>query len=451
MTTHFSSFWGYQRPSASARPHYFRPLEDSAADERLLAAILRKDQAAAHHILQAASTGSWIEKFHIASTSENLPALVYERLLDMGLADAMRNCELSSGRKLLDVLKQEAEYAAIFFGGVDQRFVQLADLLGEQVVWIKGSALSRSLYERPQFRSVRDFDLLVRSGQEDSVLQSLQEFGFEPVWDVPGTCARYGVGPVGTLRSMSISPCNKFIQYQNLTLRKSGWPDVELKFDPLDTGLKMKELDRFFVECRRLVWRDRNFLAPSVVDHLILELTHFHKHGFEGWHWLYDIHLLTLKVDSDDGQWQELVRRCCHEGVGASAWAGLMLASDRLGSPVPSDVLRSLAPSQREWAVRFLTYTTTTEFLWNTATLWDMLLSAAFLGDRERKLSALWQTAIPTKEFLAKYYAGGKRLNWWVYPALWLLHCLVLVLPGGLVRKAFGRFLWRYRQEKTGQ
>jgi hypothetical protein len=427
-----------------------KPLALEEGDQQLIAALLRNDGASAREILNHwAGTRlgkTWADSLHVRVTSENLCPLIWERLWSLELLDAAAELTLSDGRSVLELIRQESNSASVYFTALDELFLKLSKLLGERVIWIKGPALSRTLYDRPQLRAFRDFDVIVCPGLEQATIDCLTENGFVPLWHKPGACAQFGIGPVGSFERLCIAPSPDCAPGPSIVFQKEGWPLIELKFDPLELGLRMKEIDRFFGDRSNSLWRGSSFLVPSTIDHLILELTHLHKHGFEGWHWLYDIHLLCSNPALTMDDWQEIVRRCRLEEISYSAWAGLRIVTDRLATAVPEEVFEQLQPPPSVVApLRFLI---STEFLWHSATLPELLLNAFLLGDRKRKLRVLREMTFPSKQFLRRYYLSGGELGDWVYPILLIIHLLVLVMPAGLTRRTIGRFFWQEKEQE---
>lgn len=445
------SFWVYQRSGSTKRPYHLRPLKISPADDRLISSLLSGDRQEALSILASGELEQSVDSLQQKITSQNLVALIYERLWNMELIKEVERFTLANQTNLAALIRQEAMLAVSAYNTLDERFRQIVDWLADDVVWIKGPALSRTLYERPHYRHSRDFDLIVRPGRATSVIAKLASQEFTAVWEEAGTSPQFGVGPTGSIDELSILPSSQYCSYSNLSLVRDNWPYVELKSDPLDTGLKMKELSRFFLDCQKVKWIEHEFYIPSPTDHLLLELTHLHKHGFEGWHWLYDIHLLALTVAKQPNAWTEFERRCHQEGIGASAWAGLTIAADRMATPVPPSTLDRLAPTHPAWAVNHFMFETTTEFLWNTATLPSLIANAFLLGDRQRKLTVLQETIFPAVTFLSNYYCSGSKLSYWQIPFVWLLHLLVVLLPGGVIRRTFGKHLWKHKTTKGKQ
>ncbi len=378
---------------------------------------------------------------------EKVSPLIYDCIFDLELNEQLAEFKLSDAESLLERLKVDSRLAHQRHLAFDELFTQLIDLFGalrNQAVWIKGPVVARTLYAQPYLRSSTDFDVLLMPEAAEAAIGKLEESGFVPLWNHPGECSQFGIGPVGSLEALSISPSKEFQQFFNIAFIKDGWPLVELKCDPWDKGLRAQDLKGFFERCQTFEWRRRQLLMPCVVDHLLLELTHFHKHSFVGWHWLYDIHLLVSKLSEQPQSWQELVRLCKQEDeLAVSAWAGLEIAFDRLGSAVPSEVLDELAPRDCNILVSCFTLTTNTAFVWNTTSLPMLLLNACFLGDRRRKLKVLRECLLPSGEFMSNYYCGGKPLSWLAYFTCLLLHWLVLLCPGGLTRRIVGPLIWR--------
>jgi hypothetical protein len=174
----------------------------------------------------------------------------------------------------------------------------------------------------------------------------------------------------------------------------------------------------------------------------MLQLSHLHKHYFLGWQWLFDIHLLVCVMNAQPTLWTEFVGRCNLEGINLSAWAGLQLAADRFHTEIPLDVMEALSPSSYSPADRLLAFTVDTEFLWNSAAITGLLWNACFVGDSQRKFAVLNKALMPDRKFLSEYYCHGQQISWVLYPWVLFVHWLVLLLPGGVVRRTFGKLLW---------
>jgi len=429
-----------------------RALEDLPAPKRLLAFILRKDVDGCQKALAEAKEQQLDDSFLSGGAASHICTLVYNHILELGIADELEQIELEDGSSLLSRIREFATQSRLIYERDNELFLALADAieeLREHAVWLKGTALARSLYDDPACRLSQDFDILIEPGKEQAVVRQLISNGFSPVWDNPGECHQFGVGPIGSLEEISLSPSKEFEFCHNLSFTRIDWPYVELKFDPLDRGLRTNDLNGFFKRTEWISWQGRDFKVPSIRDHLALSLTHFHKHGFVGWQWLYDIHLLASALNKES--WNEVVSQCEHEGIDLSAWAGLELSRDRLGTDVPQEVIDKLSPKKLGALSKVLTFTINTEFLWNSASLPMLLLNAAYLGDGKRKMKVLKETLFPSKSFLSKYYLGKEQMPFLLIPACLFIHWLVVLLPAGVVRRTFGLLIWRSSTKKLQQ
>ena len=438
------SFWILQRTGGfAAKLIRIKQLREAPFSDQLTAALLRQDQERCLELLAMDDSAQAQQELAKICSHSNIAALLFDRCCQLQLESAMNLIRLPDGMTLLSALKREAAVAISRFNRLDVLFSDLAHQLqdfGASIVWLKGPVLARSLYAQPYFRLSEDFDIFVSWQSRHAVIERLVRLGFKPILNDPGHCHQLGIGPVETVDELAIAPSLDFEHCHNLAMFKQNTIMLELKFDPLEQGLRMLELPRFEADSQKLSWSGGTFYAPDIADHLILELTHFHKHFFTGWQWLYDIHLLACELSKSADGWVEFVRRCRSEGITASAWAGLDLAADYLSTPVPPEVLRELAPQPE--AATWWTFMAGTEFLWNTTSLPELLFDALFLGNRARKLRAIKDCLFPTAEFLSQYYCRGRTVTWFSYPFVWLLHMLVLLLPGGLVRRTFGSWLW---------
>ncbi len=248
---------------------------------------------------------------------------------------------------------------------------------------------------------------------------------------------------------MFLVPQRELEGCHNLTMTAPGWPHLELKTNPLDNGVCMKELDRFFSDAVEVQWRDGKFRAPSLVDHLIVELVHLHKHRLFGFGWIHDVHMLCSKLNADPAQWRTLTARLKKEGVNESARAALVRVKSLLHTEIPDEVMDELGKGVV--LARPLTNFVSTEFVWNANGLPMLVLNAVTMGDGKRKLRILSESIFPDDQFLSDYYCDGQKLNVLSRLKSIVLHWLVLFLPAGVVRKTFGNAYWKHPDaEKFG-
>lgn len=419
--------------------------EDLPASERLMLAILRTDAEEARRIIDDLAPDAAAAAFVDCCQAHNLVAFLFDCCSRMMLLETLSNLKYKDRGSCLKLIKRDVGIAIARYERLNATFRQLNQSFlqaGLHPVWIKGPVMARTFYAQPYFRLSNDFDLLLRPDEYRTVVESLIRNGCRPIWDDPGHCHQFGVGPTGSLDKLSISPSAEIERWHNLSLVHPTGLHIEIKSDPLDTGLRMRELERFHNDCQWLSFEDQKFLAPSLIDHLMLEITHLHKHFFVGWAWLYDIHLLASELNRTPSSWNELVRRCRLEGVSTAAWAVLQLVLDWLDTDVPNNVIEQLAPPSCNVAARLLTFTADPEFLWNSSSILDLLQNACFLGDRKRKLEVLAACFFPDAKFLSDYYCNGAAVSPLRMPILLIIHWLIVVLPGGISRRLFGRFIF---------
>jgi hypothetical protein len=433
---------------ASCRIFTCKPLLEERPEERLIAYLLRGDAEEATRALLECSEEQIINSLYAHGGLSNIIALVYERVLDLEIYDRLANLKVQAEGhiSLLDGLKHKAQAAAHASSRLDKLFselISIADRIEQPIIWLKGPVLARTLYSNTTHRTSVDFDLLVEPSFDDFMLEQWKKSGFMPVWNNPACCTQFGIGPLGSLEKLSICPSQEFEPRHNLTLENKDWPYIEMKFEPFDYGFKMREPDRIFKDAAKLSWNGLHFKALDTTDHLIMQLTHLHKHGFRGWHCLYDIHLLGSELSKQSDNWLEFVRRANVEGVSAGCWAGLQLVRDRLGTAVPEYVFTELDTPPDTLATHLFTFTVCTEFQWNAASLPSLVLNALFQGDSDRKFKALRDTLFPSPEFLARYYFGREHISWVLQLLCLPVHLLIVLLPGGLVRHTFGKMIWR--------
>ncbi|MBY0359204.1 MAG: nucleotidyltransferase family protein [Candidatus Obscuribacterales bacterium] len=401
-----------------------------------IAALLRDDRALCGEILSSVSSKEAILDEILSS---GIPLLLLKRLYALGLNQLFFEDSALSMTKMMAALTTEYQRMDRYFNSL---LFELGDLR-ENILWLKGTSLSRNLYEEPTDRLSNDFDLLLRPGSEEAIFIRFQALGFVPVWSDPGHCHQYLVGPTGQFADLFKLPTAE-LRPHNLTMVKEGWPTLELKFSPLDNGLRLKEIDRLFADAERVEWRGLVFLAPSKLDHLLMELTHFHKHSLVGWSWLYDMHLLAESLSAEQGSWPEFLRRCQVEEASLSALLGLQEMVAQLKTNLPQSVLSDLERCTAGYPLCFAKCGTA--FLWNCCSLPELILNTFLLGDTNRKLKILASCLFPDDNFIRSYYFNDQQVSPLKMVLARFVNFFVLLLPAGIIRRSFGSFLW---QEKT--
>lgn len=420
-----------------------KPIAEESPSVKLVAALLRKDRESCLSALESEDQDLFSEQMRFDIADVRFCSLLLDRVYEMGMRAMLESDPQRAD--FLEFLKYGAIAETAAFDHVQPQFFELLRMLDsyrDRICWPQGIALSRTLYPNPRFRIAADFDILVKPDAAMSLLQLLNLNKFSPIIDTPEFCTRRGSGPISCFEDLFLAPSREYEPCEALAFSRPGWPVIEIKFDPLDNGLRMEELDRFWQEATIIRLNDREFQAPGLVDHLLLELAHLHKHGFFGWQWLFDIHLLCLEMNKTPVLWEQLLSRCRKESLEPSAWAGLVLAADRLGAVVPAQVLDRLMPSTSMFD-QLLIYTVSTRFVWNLHSLPMLLLNIAVTGNAARKFRVLSETVFPSCKFLSDYYAGGKTTGTLHALVLLWIHWLVLLLPSGITRRTLGRLIWK--------
>src|SRR5262249_15725454 len=243
----------------------FLPLEQESPAVRLMSALMRSDRETARSILATSDSSSWNEDFCNSVVQDRLASLIYRQIFELGLQEEF--AQPSQALNLpsqLDFIKAMVVQESADFARMDSQFSYLLQNLGElrdEVVWEKGIVLSRSLYARPEFRVSGDFDLIVGQQSSQSLTAVLEKLDFKRLLDDPGHWRQLGAGPVESIEDLLLVPTPEFIPCSVLSLDKENWPMIEIKFDPLDHGLVMKEHERFYSETALHLWNGHQYRA----------------------------------------------------------------------------------------------------------------------------------------------------------------------------------------------
>lgn len=431
---------------SSCRFFTLAPLSSLGPAEQLMAAMLSRDLLAEQ--ILSRQTGATIVAFWELLSQNELAGYVLESIYGLGLESAFRSISVEYDDGLTDVfslISRQAALESIKFEKFDKMFVKFLDstaAMKDQIVWLKGIVTSRTYrYGEPTQRLSSDFDCFLEQKYLTELNSILLVDDFHVIVGDNGFCNQLGVGPVCSLHDLFLVPDEELVPSAVLGYFKNRSPILDIKFNPLDCGLKMIELERFQRDTISVTWRGRQFIAPGLIDQLIVSLTHLEKDRFVGWKQLLDIKLLSETVNAEPENWKEFVRRCNVEGISTACCAGLSLAVDRLGLAGVNDVIAELGFKQ-SLAKRLFTFTVTPLFYWNTSSLPMLLANAAMSNNSSRKIKVLQRSIVPNKTFLSAYYMGGRQLTGINYCVALLLHWLVLLLPGGLIRRTFGKAIW---------
>jgi hypothetical protein len=199
------------------------------------------------------------------------------------------------------------------------------------VTVLKGPALARTIYPRPELRPYGDLDLTIRAHDENAATEILEQFGLH---EIPYEAEQARAAHADHVHGAS--------PYHRKFADDSGQVLVELHLDSLQIGMRPT--------CEAGRWQRAQPLPsmPGVLmlgpeDQLVQLSVHAHKHGFERLIWIKDIDLL-LRANGDRLQWSVVRAVAGREGVTSSVWYSVLLAHRILGMPVPPAAMAMLTP-----------------------------------------------------------------------------------------------------------
>lgn len=440
---------------------HIKTLEQLSAAERLFAALLRDDCAAAQAIFAGKDDLKTVcEALAELVRIESLACIIYERLVKLGLLQEFQRSNEPSIAEALASIRRMSMVNASNHYQLEQKFSRVLSVTSDfrdHALWVKGAHLSRTVYEPAYFRHFGDLDVIVEPSQLEPFVESLRSAGFTS-FHSPAYCNQLGVGPVNRPFDVIRVPLPGWIPTGAITMnRQSDGGLVDIKVGPFERGVQAIEFDRMFAEAEKAACLGTSYLGPSRPDHLVIMVCNFAKNRFKTWRTLLDIHMLTISLNQTPGSWQRFVAICKTESVSVAAWVSLRIAADRLHTPIPDSVLRELAPRESVFTTLF-SFTIEPAFVWNSTSLPMMLLNASVSADRKRKFDLLSRSILPSAEFLSAYYGKGQSgssvsddpasLNSRApmrpidYLRYLLMHWYVLLLPAGFVRRTFGQQWW---------
>ena len=200
------------------------------------------------------------------------------------------------------------------------------DATGARWLVMKGPALAKLVYKRPELRPYNDLDVLVERGRFADAVASLEDVGFRLLDTNWALVARTGAGQV------------------HLEDATGGFVDLHwhVLFDQ-----DVRHI--FAIPVEELLDRSRsteiNGIATHVLDPVDTQLhlcVHAALEGADRLLWLKDLEQVARHCGVD---WDELVHRARHWQVGLPVAVVLSRAQRALGAPIPEEVIEALAPS----------------------------------------------------------------------------------------------------------
>ncbi len=426
-----------------ANMQIFQPLHSSLpASSRVILSLLCRNRSAAQSALSKLVTPALVATLKDEIDKSGFSLFILDLIHELNLEPELAALPGEAGTIMW--LRRLAAADSLAQHIKAETAVSVAAVLnGLPCVFVKGIVMGRTLYEKPSHRLSYDIDLVVKATALPEIMKRLENLGYHANWT--GDCHQTDIGPCDSLEDVSLVPQEELDYFFSFSMSCQGKPSVEFKSNPLDTGLKMRELDRFFLTAELL---DDGITSPDSIDHLMLQLMHFHKDGLGGWRSLYDLNLLCNEVTARKG-WPEFFRRSSVEGIETSCWLGLSVVSGLFTTAVPHDVMKEAARTVKFPRLRPIAAACSPEFVWHKRNILGLLLNSVLLGDTRRKLRIMAGCLFPSRHFLSSYYAKGLPLTALTVVLLLFWHWLVFLLPGGVLRRTVGPSIWGKNSKPT--
>ncbi len=232
-------------------------------------------------------------------------------------------------------LIEESRKNAMHDMHLENAFLELAKAFAESginAVWLKGTALSRTVYPDAALRPCADLDILVPFDQREASLDILKskEYRF---YDDPSQ-----------LLPMDHPIFLKLTHHFHLKGRPPASVFIDLHFRLLrdEELLSQKDHKWFMEQVQTETFNDQVFSILKPEAHLLFLIAH------AVWHhereqlyliWYFDIHLLISKTELS---WKMIVEKAIDLKWNRTAEKALKLCEELFATPVPSDVFSKL-------------------------------------------------------------------------------------------------------------
>ncbi|HEY9679196.1 MAG TPA: nucleotidyltransferase family protein [Drouetiella sp.] len=418
--------------------HKLKRVEELPLQEQLFCAVVR--QAPDVVALLESTNIDCLQKLLDFLEKTGFGGLFLNALFDQSLVpnfnSAWNNHDKQFTAKLSHLSARESANSTQF----ESKFRDVLLYLNQEVnslIWVKGAHLARTIYPDKKYRQFGDFDVIVRRNKVEAVIELLEEKGFVAA-PIAANTNQFGAGPTRSVADLFLAPNHNWIPSSAVTMKFGTTYDVDIKLGPLDRGLQILEIERFFEDAAVYRCLEASYKAPSNVDHLMIMIRNLEKDRFQNWKSLMDVHLLAGSLNANELDWELFVARCAKEGIKTSAWTGLKVAENRFGSTVPSFVFKSLAP---RWPNQF-SFMAAPAYTWNSCGIPSLLFNAITAEDCQRKLEVLTKSLCPSREFLTAYFNIPTKLSGLRTLFYLFLYWYVLTVPAGVTRRSIGKKLW---------
>ncbi len=248
-------------------------------------------------------------------TAQNLAASLAPLIVDDAAPESVKERVRSQARNY-------HRWSALL-GFESIRFLRALTEAGIQGVLLKGLALARTVYTRPEHRTSVDIDVLVRRASLDPALEVLRELGYT-------RCH--------TLRHLTFYEQHHF----HLILENADSVVIELHWDlskPQDYC--RFDLDGFVTRTSPIEVDGLSVQVPSDEDQLLHAAYQSLCDGFPDLRRVLDAALVLKRGRVDPGLLAKLAR---DQGVATSLWLLLDLQRAILGEPIPPELERAVQP-----------------------------------------------------------------------------------------------------------
>jgi hypothetical protein len=274
---------------------------------------------------------------------------------------------------------------------------------GIEFVLMKGMALAYAAYPTPACRRQGDLDLWIRAEQCPTAMNTLEELGYEPHDKEdrpPALLTLYG----GEQQMIGSLPGSGLVELQ--------WPAIRGEWIR-----RTAHVDHAGIWERRVpvMIEDQPAFTLAPEDLLIHLCVHQAiNHQFDNI-WLRGLLDLHLLIQAQTPLWHVIVERARVWRVGVVVWTTLKLTKQFFGTPLPDELLNTLAPSSHQrWAIEQLCLDQAMLDMNPVGFRHRRFFIQIFIVDRARDVGyLLWRSLFPESSWLrARYNAESPGALW---------------------------------------
>lgn len=330
-------------------------------------------------VLPAAASAFPVERLLAVAAEEGVLPLLEWRLRGQSLPEALRE-GLSRGAR-------EAAQASLHRDAQLRRIASCLADVGIKSLLLKGPAFARSLYPEPHLRMSGDIDLLFGSRREaESAAEALAGIGFERAFSP--TSMTYEMTSRMRVDGRVVLELDLHSRLVNLPAFADVFAFEELWSSSIalaGLGDRLRVLSPLHAFVHACIHR--------AVD-LYLQLPPRLK-------WLYDLHLMLLRLDAA-GDWDGFLHLVRRKRVAGVCLRSIIDTVDAFGSPVPESVLQALHGYAGDESID-----------WRRLHDWRYMQwrNLKALPNPVARLRWLWERLFPTRSHLRELHGQGSWLR----------------------------------------